>query len=144
MLWLLISIPLVLWDTGYVFLRPYSMPGGPLHFLWKPYGLYGQVDFMYGWPEYRAGNGFVGAQSAINLVEVMGYVYYLVTVFKCSEVREKTAKGGRKIQGKGEGQGCWLFTSRNSLGGREGVIALLVIFACSVMTVSKTVLYGEI
>ncbi|KAI5297259.1 vacuolar transporter chaperone [Ascosphaera pollenicola] len=123
------------------------MPGGFLHFLWRPYGLYGRVDFMYGWPEYRAGNGFVAAQSTLNLVEVVGYMYYLVTVYNCSDVRRRVEEG-RKRAGREEEEReakrdtCWVFSSKNSLGGREGVIALLVIFACSVMTVSKTVLYG--
>ncbi|KAI5287888.1 hypothetical protein KEM54_005639 [Ascosphaera aggregata] len=89
MLWLFISIPLVLWDTCYIYLRPYSMPGGPLHFLWKPYGLYGEVDFMYGWPEYRAGNGFPAAQSTLNVLEVLGYLYYLATVYEHSEVKRE-------------------------------------------------------
>jgi hypothetical protein len=30
-IWLFISLPLVAWDTGYVLLRPLTMPGGKLH-----------------------------------------------------------------------------------------------------------------
>jgi hypothetical protein len=30
-IWLLVSLPLVAWDTGYVMLRPLTMPGGSLH-----------------------------------------------------------------------------------------------------------------
>ncbi|KAI5304900.1 hypothetical protein KEM55_009221, partial [Ascosphaera atra] len=71
-LWLALSLPLVIWDIGYCLLRPYSMPGGFLHPLWKPYALYGEVDYMYGWPEYLAHNGFTAAQSFMNLVETVG------------------------------------------------------------------------
>jgi len=30
-IWLFVSLPLVAWDTGYVMLRPLTMPGGSLH-----------------------------------------------------------------------------------------------------------------
>jgi hypothetical protein len=30
-IWLCVSLPLVAWDTGYVMLRPLTMPGGSLH-----------------------------------------------------------------------------------------------------------------
>ncbi len=29
-IWLLVSLPLVIWDTGYVMFRPLTMPGGSL------------------------------------------------------------------------------------------------------------------
>src|SRR5690242_12203083 len=42
LLWLIVSLPLVAWDTGYILLRPHSMPGGKFHWpLWVPYELYG-------------------------------------------------------------------------------------------------------
>ncbi|KAJ4294958.1 hypothetical protein N0V88_005198 [Collariella sp. IMI 366227] len=35
LLWLAISLPLVAWDTGYMLMRPHTMPGGSLHWpLW--------------------------------------------------------------------------------------------------------------
>lgn len=34
--WLFVSTLLVAWDSGFVLLRPRSMPGGDLHYLWKP------------------------------------------------------------------------------------------------------------
>jgi hypothetical protein len=38
--WVLVSVPLVAWDTGYVMLRPLTMPGGSLHWpLYVPYEL---------------------------------------------------------------------------------------------------------
>ncbi|KAH8153293.1 uncharacterized protein LAJ45_02880 [Morchella importuna] len=67
--WILISTLLVLWDCGYIFLRPRSMPGGDLHKFWKHYGLYGTVDHVYGFPAFESNDGFPGAQSFMNLIE---------------------------------------------------------------------------
>jgi hypothetical protein len=45
--WLVISLPLVAWDTLYVLLRPHTMPGGKFHSpFWTPYALYGTVDYV--------------------------------------------------------------------------------------------------
>ncbi|GAN05679.1 conserved hypothetical protein [Mucor ambiguus] len=38
--WTLVSSLVVIWDFGYCLLRPLSMEGGSLNFLWKPYNLY--------------------------------------------------------------------------------------------------------
>ena len=120
LLWLLISLPLVVWDTGYVLLRPHSMPNGTLHSpIWTPYALYGEVDYIYGWPAYSSNNGFTAAQASLNVVETMGYLVYLWVIW---------------MRGSG---------SRRSLEGGWGGIACLAGFALSIMTVSKTVLYGQ-
>lgn len=136
-LWLLISVPVVLWDTSYVLLRPHSMPGGSLHYLWTPYALYGTVDYTYGWPAYNARIGFVGAQSAMNLVECVCYIYYLAVVWYY----------GQTVRGLGDRKTMkgvfWFLTAEKSVGGRRGAIALLLAFSAFVMTISKTVLYGE-
>lgn len=50
-------------------LRPRSMPGGDLHHFWKPYALYGQIDYVYGFPAFESRDGFPGAQSFLNLIE---------------------------------------------------------------------------
>ena len=42
-LWLRISGVLVLYDAGYVLMRPRSMPGGDLFPIWQPYVLYAKV-----------------------------------------------------------------------------------------------------
>ncbi|KAK0510087.1 hypothetical protein JMJ35_007481 [Cladonia borealis] len=118
LLWLLVSLPLVIWDTGYVLLRPHSMPGGWAHApIWKPYELYGKVDYMYGWKAYNERNGFTAAQGALNMVETVGYLGYLWVVWDY-----------------GEGE-------KRAVGGGWGGVACLVGFALCVMTVSKTVLY---
>ncbi|KAK3681781.1 hypothetical protein B0T22DRAFT_301476 [Podospora appendiculata] len=121
LLWLAVSLPLVAWDTGYVLLRPLSMPGGSLHWpLWVPYELYGRVDHGYGFKQWNAGNGFTGAQGALNLVETVLYLVYL----------------GLWWAGRKDGN-----LSAQGVGGRRGALAVTVAFSAAVMTVSKTVLY---
>lgn len=131
LLWLLVSVPLVTWDVGYVMMRPHSMPGGYLHSpIWKPYALYGVVDHVYGWPAFEAKDGFTAAQASLNVAETLGYLLYLAVVWR---------EGGR--EGKGPGV-------KGRLGERVegwwGAVAALVGFAVSVMTLSKTFLYGEL
>jgi hypothetical protein len=116
-LWLIISLPLVLWDTGYVLLRPHSMPGGSLHSLWTPYALYGTIDYIYGWPAYNSHNGFTAAQATMNIAETVLYIWYLWLIY---------ASGENKV-----------------ISGRVAGVAALVGFSAAVMTLSKTLLYCE-
>ena len=59
------------------------MPGGWAHApIWKPYELYGQVDYMYGWKAYNEHNGFTAAQGTLNVVETVGYLGYLWVVWR--------------------------------------------------------------
>jgi hypothetical protein len=66
LIWFAISLPLVVWDVAFVLLRPASMPGGGLAFLWAPYAKYITIDRSYG----DLGNGFVWAQAIMSCVEV--------------------------------------------------------------------------
>ncbi|KAI8883149.1 hypothetical protein K501DRAFT_250011 [Backusella circina FSU 941] len=75
--WFLISSIVVVWDFSYCLLRPYSMEGGTLNFLWRPYNLYGKIDHFYGLPAYEIKDGFTGAQAALNVVETLMNFYYL-------------------------------------------------------------------
>ncbi|RFU74977.1 c6 transcription factor [Trichoderma arundinaceum] len=119
--WLAISLPLVVWDTGYVLLRPLSMPGGSLHWpVWAPYKLYGEVDHIYGFKAFHAGNGFTSAQGLLNAVETLLYLWYLWVWYFRGKV---SAEGVRVV------------------GGRAGARAALVGFSAAVMTFSKTFLY---
>ncbi|KAI0714107.1 hypothetical protein C8Q72DRAFT_878670 [Fomitopsis betulina] len=77
-LWFAITIPVIFWDALYCFLRPRSMVGGDLHWIWKPYALYQEVDYIYGVKAYQEGDGFPNAQSLLNVVENgmnIGYLY---------------------------------------------------------------------
>lgn len=125
LLWLGVSLPLVAWDTGYVLLRPRSMPGGSLHWpLWVPYALYGEVDHMYGLKQWTAGNGFTSAQGFINLIETAMYLAYLWLWY--AHALPAAGAGVKRV-----------------LTGRTGGLAVLIGFSAAVMTVSKTVLYCE-
>ncbi|KAJ5551408.1 hypothetical protein N7535_000642 [Penicillium sp. DV-2018c] len=135
-IWLVVSVPLVIWDAGYVLLRPHSMPGGRLHSpIWTPYALYGSVDYIYGWPAYNARNGFTAAQTLLNIIETIGYISYLWIVYSYGSTVART--GSRKTQ-KGF---MWLLNGDKVVSGRIGAIALMIAYTASVMTLSKTILY---
>ncbi|RWA14520.1 hypothetical protein EKO27_g626 [Xylaria grammica] len=118
--WLAISLPLVVWDSGYVFMRPRSMPGGDLHWpLWVPYALYGEIDHVYGWKAFNAGSGFTSGQGFLNVLETLLYIYYVAVYFQ-----NAIPVGGAKV-----------------VVGRKAAISVLVAFSAAVMTLSKTILY---
>ncbi|KAJ5834910.1 hypothetical protein N7447_000936 [Penicillium robsamsonii] len=135
-IWLVVSVPLVIWDTGYVLLRPHTMPGGSLHSpIWTPYALYGKVDYIYGWPAFNARNGFTAAQTIMNVFETIGYISYLWIVYHYGSTVRRA--GLQKIS-KGF---TWFLTGDKVVAGRIGAIALLIAYTASVMTLSKTILY---
>jgi len=116
------------------------MPGGSLHSpIWSPYALYGTIDYIYGQPAWDAHNGFTAAQASLNVVETVGYVVYLVLVLGGAQ-RGLVVEQGRGAAGWMQGKLGWLGEGR-VLRGRQAGWAVLVGFAISVMTLSKTVLY---
>ncbi|EKG17152.1 hypothetical protein MPH_05606 [Macrophomina phaseolina MS6] len=136
--WLALSLPLVIWDTGYMLLRPHSMPGGYLHWpIWQPYALYGTVDHVYGFPAYEKGDGFGAAQATLNAVETLLYLGYLAVVFASGRQAPETP--GRGAPDKARVGGA--VGGARAVGGRVAARAVLLAFAASVMTLSKTVLY---
>ncbi|KAK6355530.1 hypothetical protein TWF696_004629 [Orbilia brochopaga] len=114
LLWLSVSLPLVMWDASYVFLRPHSMPGGKYHWPWTAYDIYAEVDLVYGRKHYEDGEGFNPMQSTLNVIETLVYLYYLYLVG---------------------------FGATGGVGGRRGATALVCAFAGSVATFWKTLLY---
>ncbi|KAJ7843109.1 hypothetical protein B0H14DRAFT_2779466 [Mycena olivaceomarginata] len=62
-LWFLLTAPIIAWDVGYCFMRPRSMEGGDLHWIWAPYSIYQNV---YGVAALEHGDGFTNAQSLLN------------------------------------------------------------------------------
>jgi len=76
-LWFLLTVPVIAWDVGYCMMRPRSMKGGDLHWIWKPYALYQEVDYIYGIPSLLSGNGFTNAQSLLNIIETLINIAYL-------------------------------------------------------------------
>ena len=90
--------------------------------MYVPYSLYGTIDTIYGWEAWLENDGFTGAQSAMNIVETIGYISYLTILWR---------------YGEGEGFG------RKTLAGAWGGLACLIGFGLAIMTVSKTSLYGR-
>ncbi|BGP45322.1 hypothetical protein JCM10450v2_001140 [Rhodotorula kratochvilovae] len=84
--WFVVSTLLVAWDTGFVLLRPRSMHGGDLYWLWKPYTLYGQVDKVYSREWWDLRRGFTSAQALMNIVESALNVLYLFLAGRGSPV----------------------------------------------------------
>lgn len=135
-LWLAVSLPLVAWDTGYVMLRPHSMPGGSLHWpIWAPYELYGRVDYIYGWKAFNEKNGFTAAQSLLNIVETSMYLYYLYILFTYGRSSNAQGRGAPKTSDVG------VLGQQRYVDGQMGAVAVLVGFSAAIMTLSKTVLY---
>ncbi|KAE8224392.1 hypothetical protein CF319_g2703 [Tilletia indica] len=84
-LWLALSSILVLWDCGYMLLRPHSMRGGKFFALWQPYELYGTIDKIYGVDAFTAKEGFPAAQSIMNIPEtILNYLYVYIVLFSTS------------------------------------------------------------
>ncbi|ESK95905.1 hypothetical protein Moror_12313 [Moniliophthora roreri MCA 2997] len=78
--WFMFTAPLMLWDAGYCLMRPRSMAGGDLHWLWKFYDIYGQVDHVYGVKAYEDGEGFANAAALMNVLENSAAIAYLYFV----------------------------------------------------------------
>jgi len=81
-LWFLLTTPVILWDVSYCFMRPRSMVGGDLHWIWEPYGLYQTIDYVYGLPHFEGGHGFTNAQSFLNIIETALNLAYIYLAYK--------------------------------------------------------------
>lgn len=126
--WLAISLPLVIWDTGYIMLRPHTLPGGSLHWpLYAPYELYGRVDPVYSPGAYHASLGWTGAQGLGNAFETLAYAAYMWIVL---------AKGRRE-----EGEGVWWLGGSWVVEGWWGPVGALVGYTTFAVTMMKSVLY---
>ncbi|KAF8908123.1 hypothetical protein CPB84DRAFT_1959313 [Gymnopilus junonius] len=75
--WFILTVPVIFWDAGYCLLRPRSMKGGDLHWIWAPYALYQEVDYVYGIPALERGDGFTNAQSVLNIIETLMNISYV-------------------------------------------------------------------
>ncbi|KAF5392225.1 hypothetical protein D9757_001590 [Collybiopsis confluens] len=76
--WFILTAPLMLWDAGYCLMRPRSMVGGDLHWIWPVYEFYGKVDHVYGIKAFEDGEGFANAAgytgSSMTLAKTVLYV----------------------------------------------------------------------
>lgn len=104
--------------------------------------MYGNVDYMYGFPAWNARNGFTAAQGAMNAFETAAYIYYLYVISK------RVATGDGFYRGLAL-KSLNVFARRDEedrekiviVGGSDVALAVLVCFAGAVTTVGKTVLY---
>ena len=138
LLWMAISLPLVIWDTGYVVLRPYSMPGGSLSSIWYPYGMYGNVDKTYGFKAYNAREGWTATQSYVNAVETAAYLAYMYLVYKYGE--QEPVQGAGAPDRSAMGQFRALSESR-TVHGKVAAWATLVAYTAATVTFWKTIIY---
>ncbi|KAF1919148.1 mitochondrial inner-membrane-bound regulator-domain-containing protein [Ampelomyces quisqualis] len=135
-LWIAVSIPLVLWDTLYILLRPHTFKGGALQWpIWKPYEIYAAIDKVYSPSAWDAKEGFGGAQGALNAIETILYGLYAMILYHHGI--PAAAGTGAQIS---QGVSAW-FAGGIKVRGKVGSRALIIGFAASVMTLSKTVLY---
>ncbi|KAF2101906.1 hypothetical protein NA57DRAFT_53850 [Rhizodiscina lignyota] len=141
LIWLGVAIPLVIWDTFYILLRPWTMPGGWMHEpIWKPYALYTTVDYVYGWPAFNANDGFPSAQGALNALETAAYVWYVWMVWRYGVDEGRPKARGNGVTAAAKGSKFFLFEKRR-IEGLHGAQMVLVLCVASWVTLSKTVLY---
>ncbi|KAK6434473.1 hypothetical protein LTR95_009341 [Oleoguttula sp. CCFEE 5521] len=139
LLWLAVSLPLVLWDTGYILLRPHTLPGGWLHApIWSAYELYGRVDMVYSPAAYWNGLGFTGAQGTVNLIETAMYGVYLYIVYAYGKSDGRQGRGAPEKEPLGV---LGKLAESRTLEGREAAVAVLVGYSTFGLTFAKTILY---
>ena len=139
LIWLAISLPLVVWDTGYVVLRPYSMPGGALHYpLWAPYGLYGNIDRMYGFKHYDLGTGWTLAQGTVNALETVAYFTYLYLLYTYGEHEDRQGTGApdKSVMGRFR-----TLSEARTVTGKVAAWAVVLGYSTATVTLWKTILY---
>ena len=67
LVWLVLSTLIIEWDISFLLLRPWSLPGESLGFLWAPYTTYLSVDLSYG----DLDDSFVMAHAMMSALEVL-------------------------------------------------------------------------
>ncbi|KDR78743.1 hypothetical protein GALMADRAFT_223993 [Galerina marginata CBS 339.88] len=80
-LWFLITAPIILWDAGYVLMRPRSMEGGDLRWFWSGFDTYERIDNVYSVKGYHEKAGFAPAAAVSNLIETSLNLIYLYSVY---------------------------------------------------------------
>ncbi|KAF1852153.1 uncharacterized protein K460DRAFT_392277 [Cucurbitaria berberidis CBS 394.84] len=126
LLWTLFTLPLTIWDTAYILLRPHSFPGGKWH---APFFLsmepWASTDHLYGPEAWGASEGFTAAQAVVNVLEVGMYTGYVWGVWR----------------GGGLGGGARWRIGKRRIQGKMAAGAVVLGFAAGVVTATKTGLY---
>ncbi|PPQ72340.1 hypothetical protein CVT26_007311 [Gymnopilus dilepis] len=79
-LWFLLTAPIILWDAGYVLMRPRSMEGGDLRWFWRGFDLFERIDIVYSVKGFHDKAGFAPAAAVSNLIETSLNLLYVYTV----------------------------------------------------------------
>lgn len=115
------------------------MPGGSLHKpLWVPYDLYGRVDHVYGWPAYKARNGWPSAQGLFNAFETIAYLSYAYIIYAYGQ---QDAEQGRGAPEKSKMGILAALSEARTVYGKYAILAVLIAYTTAWITFSKTVLY---
>ncbi|KAH9523158.1 hypothetical protein Btru_065979 [Bulinus truncatus] len=85
--WFFMTAVVCTWDASFIMLRPYSLPGGSLAFIWYLYKYYIPVDQRYG----DIQDDYVFAQSLLNYVEVIINIVTIVLHYRRSSYTTITA-----------------------------------------------------
>lgn len=115
------------------------MPGGFLHNpIWSPYGLYGEIDHMYGFKQYNLHTGWTAAQGTVNAMETIAYgVYlYLVYAYGEQEPRQGTGAPDKSLMGQFRA-----LSESRTVYGKVGAWAAVLGYSVAQVTFWKTVLY---
>ncbi len=121
LIWCLWIFPFTLWDTLYLALRPYSLRGGMWNepYFGSTFNSWAAVDQIYGLKGWEEKDGWVLAQSAMNMLEAVLCITYVWIVWS-----------------RGTG-GLW----SKKLSGRAGGMACLVGFGAGAVTWVKSAMY---
>ncbi|PVI04892.1 hypothetical protein DM02DRAFT_651326 [Periconia macrospinosa] len=121
LIWCLWVFPFTLWDTIYLVLRPYSLPSNKWHhpYFSGTFTIWASIDHIYGQEGYDEKEGFVLAQSVMNMLEAILCIVYAWYIWTNSTT------------------GFWSAT----VTGKKGARAVLVGLSAGYVTAIKTALY---
>ncbi|TFK35585.1 hypothetical protein BDQ12DRAFT_688007 [Crucibulum laeve] len=83
-LWFVVAGTIVLWDSTYALMRPRSLAGGDLRWMWKFYDIYEKIDKVYDPALFSAGDGFLPSIAVLNITEVLLSFLYIYGVYVAS------------------------------------------------------------
>ena len=118
------------------------MPGGKFHSpIWKPYALYAEIDYVYGFRALENKNGWTATQTWFNVFETAGYLIYLYWVYAFGQ---QEAVQGRGAPDKGAMGQLRALSESRTLTGKLAAYAVVLGFSAASLTFFKTVMYCEL
>jgi hypothetical protein len=114
------------------------MPGGSLHYFWKPYALYGTVDHFYGFHAIETHAGWTAAQGTVNAIETAAYIVYMYLVYQYGQEEDRQGRGASDLSVMGRLKS--LSRSR-TVYGKVAAWSVMLAYSTVFLTFWKTVLY---